>query len=314
MTDDHKPIHPAWRWLRAIGFYRGFLLVSFIPVSLAFSIAWWETGVFSPGIYLWTQLAVWAVHVGSNLINDYYDHVSGTDDINEVHTPFSGGTRVIQEGLLDPQPIRRVGYLSLAAGGSALVALAAVRGWPIALLTVLGVGCGIAYSARPVWLAYRGLGEFTLGLAFGPLLVMTGYYAQTRTLSSTAVVVGCVMGLLSAAIITINEVPDILADRAARKMNLVARYGRSFGLVLWASLLWGAMTLLLAGAVGGLLPLPTMIVLIMVVPIFAITRRAEMATKQLEGVVGRCRATILTQVGTWFLLLAGFVLAGSRVS
>ena len=297
------------RWLRAIGFYRGFLLVSFMPVSLGATVAWWSQHVFFPGLFALTLAAVWAVHIGANLINDYYDHISGTDDINEVRTPFSGGTRVIQESLLPPKPIKIVGYSAFVAGGALLIALALLTGWPILALAALGIGSSIAYSAKPVWLSYRGLGEFVLGLNFGPFLVLTAYYVQAKSFPLESVTAGLIMGLFSSAIITINEVPDIEADQKTGKYNLVARFGRKFGVRLWSILLWGAMALICSAGAGGVFPKTTLFAMVMAIPIFLITRNAETKTRQLQGVITRCRFTILSQVGTWLLLTAGFLMA-----
>jgi 1,4-dihydroxy-2-naphthoate octaprenyltransferase len=124
-----------------------------------------------------------------------------------------------------------------------------------------------------------------------------------------ALAAGLLLGLFSSAIITINEVPDIEADTKAGKKNLVVRYGKDFGIRFWTILLWGAMFLVFSFGVGWLFPKTTLLALIMTVPIFLITFRADEKTRQLPGVVARCRFTILSQLGTWFLLAIGFLWA-----
>jgi 1,4-dihydroxy-2-naphthoate polyprenyltransferase len=306
-----KPKSPEFliHWLRAIGFFRGFLLVSFVPVSAGAVTAYWETGRWSFPLFFAGLALVWAIHVGGNLLNEYYDHVSGCDDINQIRTPFSGGTRVIQDGLIRPIAIFSVGTIALVVGLGGFFVLSFEIGWPVFALAILGSACAAGYSAKPIWLAYRGLGELTIGLVFGPFLVLTGYYLQARTFSLSAIMTGIVLGLLSSAIITINQIPDLPADEKAGKRNLVVRFGLRFGLRLWAVLLWGSLALVVAAWFGRLFPVEALGVLIMIAPIFLLTRKAEKKTKELPGLISRCRFTILSQLGVWLLLTGGFLAA-----
>ena len=295
-------------WLRAIGFFRGFMLVSFIPVAMGAIVAWWQSGWFSRGIFFLTLASVWAVHIGANLINDYYDHVSGTDDINEIKTPFSGGTRIIQDGLIKAEKIKLAAIISFSTGSGLLLLLSLLTGRMILLFWLLGILSGVLYSVKPFWLAYRGFGETLVGLTFGPFLVLTSYYAQTLSLSVSAMTAGLILGLFSSAIITINQIPDIEADRKSGKYNLVALYGRKTGILIWTVLLWAAIIVIFTASINGVFPFSTIIALVMAFPIYFLTIKAVKRTEQLEGVVYRCRYTILSQVGIWFFLSLGFFL------
>lgn len=284
------------------------MLVSFIPVAMGATVASWETDHFSLAIFILTLASAWSVHIGANLINDYYDHISGTDDINEIRTPFSGGTRVIQDGLIQPEHIKTAAIISFLTGAGLLLLLAFLTGKLILVFAVLGILSGILYSAKPVWLAYRGMGEIMIGLTFGPFLVLTSYYAQTHWLSLSALTAGLILGLFSSAIITINEVPDIDADRKSGKFNLVAVYGREVGILIWSVLLWSAMIMIFAASTGSVFPFQTAIALLMIFPIYLLTFKAKEKTKNLDGVIVRCRFTILSQVGVWVFLTIGFFL------
>jgi len=298
------------KWLRAIGVYRGFLLTSFMPTALGTALAW-RAGV-GPDWPLFglPLLAVWCFHAGTNLTTDYYDHLSGADDINEIRTPFSGGTRVIQEGLLPPRQIRNAGYLSFAIGWMLFAMLAFLTtGWIIAL-AVFGFLSGWLYTARPIWLAYRGLGELMIGLNFGPAVVLTAYLVQTGRPALPPLWAGLVMGCWTAAIITINQLPDYEADKQTGKRNLVARYGKRFGLRLWASLLYLSLSFLIAGVFVRILP-PDMILGVLVLPL--VTRqidRSPAALDDLEATVAACGNTIKYEVLFWALMLAGLLAVG----
>jgi 1,4-dihydroxy-2-naphthoate polyprenyltransferase len=201
-----------------------FLTGSLLPVTAATALAYLIDRAFSPGLFLLNALGVAALHLGANLINDYYD-AFGSDPLNLHFTPFSGGSRVIQNQELSPQTVRNLAYLLLALGvvcGAALIYLG--RPW-VALLGGLGLLAGFFYSAAPLQLMSAGLGEGLIFLAFGPLLSLGSYYVQADRLSLVGAAVSLPLAFLITAIIWINEFPDLEADVAAAKHHLVARLG-----------------------------------------------------------------------------------------
>ncbi len=294
-------------WLRAIGFYRGFLLVSLIPTSLGAAVAWQQGAPLNWPLFALTMVAVWFFHAGTNLFNDYFDHVSGTDDNNAVQTPFSGGTRVIQDGLLKPEQIRRAGGIAYLIGAPLFIWLASLTGWPVLALAAFGFAAGYFYTAKPVWLAYRGWGELTIGVTFGPAIVATSAYVQAGRISGAALLVGVMVGLWAAAIIAINEIPDYAADKAAGKRNLVVRFGPPFGLTLWAALLYVAVALLVAGIFLGVLR-PQMVIAVLVLPlVIRLTDKARGGIEKLDDLVALCGNTIKSEMALWALLMAGLL-------
>ncbi|MCZ7582992.1 MAG: prenyltransferase [Deltaproteobacteria bacterium] len=296
-------------WLRAMGLYRGFLVVSLIPVSTGAAAAYAAVGEFRFGMFGLALLAAWCFHAGANLLNDYYDHVSGTDDINTVRTPFSGGTRVIQEGLLPAGSLRTGGWIAYALGVPILLYLTTASGPFVLVLAAVGGLSGVMYTWRPVWLCYRGVGEILIGLNFGPVLAAFGAYTQAGHVPQSALVAGVALGFFAAAIITINEVPDLEADRAVGKKNLVVRFGPKTGLAIWSAFLWGAVAVFLVGVYFGALPPRTFIAAPIVLGIVALTRRRETRLENLDALVAACRLTILSMTGFWILLATGFVLS-----
>jgi len=81
-----------------------FLTGSLMPVAVAGALAYGETGTWQPVLLGLTFLGVAALHSGANLLNDYYD-AFGSDPINAHVTPFSGGSRVIQDRGLSPDAV-----------------------------------------------------------------------------------------------------------------------------------------------------------------------------------------------------------------
>jgi 1,4-dihydroxy-2-naphthoate octaprenyltransferase len=213
-----------------------FLTGSMFPVTTATALAYLIDRTFAPGLFLLNALGVAALHLGANLINDYYD-AFGSDPLNLNVTPFSGGSRVIQDQELSPEAVRNLAYLLLALGvvcGVALIFLG--RPW-VALVGAVGLLAGVFYSAAPLQLMSAGLGEGLIFLAFGPLLSLGTYYVQADRIAPVGAAVGLPLAFLITAIIWINEFPDLEADVAAAKHHLVARLGLNRSRLIYAGLM-----------------------------------------------------------------------------
>ena len=200
-----------------------FLTGSLIPVLLAAGQAY-HHGFFRGFELLLVLIGVGSLHLASNLINDYFD-ARGSDLLNLHPTPFSGGSRVIQEKSLSARKVFILAVLFFAIGSiTGLILLG--MGYPyVALVGLLGLLAGLLYSTEPVKFMSRGFGEITIFLAFGPLITWGTYYVMTDHLTWPAFFLGFPLGFLITAVIWINQFPDFQADRAAQKNNLVVRLG-----------------------------------------------------------------------------------------
>ncbi len=212
---------PLWLLVRATRL--PFLTATLVPVLLGTALAFRE-GAFSPLIAGLTLLGAALIHMGLNVANDIFDALSRADEINPSPTPFSGGSRVIQYGLLG---IREMGLLATAlygAGSLIGLALAALRGGETLLaIGAAGLLLSLAYTAPPLRLAYRGFGELAVAIGFGPLMTLGAYVAQTGRLSPDPLMASLPIALLVAMILYVNEVPDRPGDAAAGKRTLVVR-------------------------------------------------------------------------------------------
>ena len=163
------------------------------------------------------------IQVGTNFANDYFDYKKGADSDNRL-----GPLRVTQAGLVKPDTMKRavaIAFLLACAAGAYLVWRA---GWPIALIGLLSVACGILYTAGPYPLGYIGLGDLFVLVFFGPVAVGGTYYVQTLDLDGIVVLSGMAPGLFSVAILTVNNLRDMDGDRVAGKKTLAVRFGRTF--------------------------------------------------------------------------------------
>ncbi len=242
-----------------------FLVGSLIPVALGTSLAYREAGLFDHSRLLLTLLGITGAHLCVNLFNDYFDHRYGADT---SHPPRSlcGGSQVLQEGLETPAETLAQALLCAALATGAALALAITTAEPGVLLFAAAGGLlGYSYSAKPLLLSWRGLGELTTGLCFGPLVVAGSYYVQAAFISPASLVLSLVPGALITALLFVNQYPDYHDDRLAGKKTLVVRLGQRRSVPLLYLLLIAAFTPLLPGPWSYLAP-PSVIALAGFIP------------------------------------------------
>ncbi len=164
------------------------------------------------------------LQIGSNLVNDYYDHKHGADTKDR-----KGPTRVMSANLVTvPQmktAIQIVFGLALLGGG----VLAWVGGLPIITIGIASILCAISYTAGPYPLAYLGLGDLFVFIFFGPVAVMGTFYLQTKTWGTLPFLLSIPLGFLTVAILTVNNVRDVHEDKKSDKKTVVVRFGEVFG-------------------------------------------------------------------------------------
>jgi 1,4-dihydroxy-2-naphthoate octaprenyltransferase len=194
------------------------------PVLIGTTLAF-DGGGFHAITFLATLAAAVLIQIGTNLSNDYFDFVKGAD--TEERT---GPIRATQAGLVSPVSMLRasVGVFGLAAiFGFYLISRG---GWPIMVVGVLSILSGILYTAGPLPLGYLGLGDLFVLLFFGPVAVGGTYYLQTHSINAIVIIAGLAPGLISTAILAVNNLRDRQTDKAAGKKTLVVRLGRGFGI------------------------------------------------------------------------------------
>jgi len=204
-----------------------FFTATIVPILLGATIAWARTGTFHLGLFLLAMLGGLLLHAGTNVANDYFDHRSGTDDVNvEFVRPFTGGSRMIQSGLLTPREVLSGALAAFALACLVGLCLTYVRGPLIIVLGLIGIFCGFFYTAPPFNLVSKGIGEFFIGLNFGVLMTLGSFFVQAGYLAWEPVVASIPVGLLIAGVLYINEFQDAPADGAVGKDHLVVRLGR----------------------------------------------------------------------------------------
>lgn len=302
------------KWLRAIRVE--VQVASILPAILGSVFGYYETGNFSVPLFLLTLIGVILIHAGANLINDYYDHVTGTDALNETYLPgFSGGSRVIQDGTLSPGAIKKAAYRCFTAGSAIGLVISYFVGLPVLIIGIVGVVTSILYVSPKYSLTNKGFGEFVVGLDFGVLIVMGAYYVQAGQFTWSAFLISLPMALVVASILMVNQIPDYDSDKLTGKITSAVRFGRKNSARTLIIFLFCTIGIVMASIPLEILPLRAALAFL-VVPVILKTARVLMATcempqKMVSANLGVIQCHVLTALfviaamipGVW-----GFVL------
>jgi 1,4-dihydroxy-2-naphthoate octaprenyltransferase len=200
-----------------------FLVGGFSGGALGTAIAAYETHAIDWIAYALAQLTITGAHLMTQFANEYYDRES---DAITTRTPYSGGSGVLVAGELAPSVALRAALACLAVSGCGIFALIATGRSFAAFLAIAIVALAWAYSAPPIRLLARGLGELDTVLVVAVLVPLCAYAAQSDALDVRAFASTLPGAVAMFVMMLCVELPDIAADGATGKRNLVIRLGR----------------------------------------------------------------------------------------
>ena len=208
-----------------------------LPFLLGAVIAWSQGNPIDWLILLLSSIAVLCIMLMTFLVNEYYDY--DTDVANKDFHLLSGGSRILPMGLIHRRRALIAAYVFLAAaGGIGLLLYFYFRTGPLTIpLGAIAIFIGYGYTAKPLQLSYRGLGEIGIWFSCGWLATITGYYLQTGRLDAVATLASLPGAISVFLVILMNEIPDIRSDKLSGKNNLAVRLGREKAGILYAALL-----------------------------------------------------------------------------
>jgi 1,4-dihydroxy-2-naphthoate polyprenyltransferase len=199
-----------------------FLTISVVGCLIGFAAAYASGKSVPVSAGLIALLIAITAQASANVINDYCDSRNGSDDKNiDRIFPFTGGSRVIQEQWLSPTQVKRYGYAILAlCAVLGLWLVASLNAWALIWIGLLGLLLAWGYSSPPLALMSRGIwGEIAIMSAWA-LIVIGCAMLGGLGISGAAVIPGLAFGAMVANILYMNQIPDILADREAKKRTL----------------------------------------------------------------------------------------------
>ena len=283
-----------------------FLSLPAIFVPLGITVALLD-GYFNLVYGILTLIGIVCIHASVNVLNDYFDFKSGIDTAT-TPTPFSGGSRVLPENLLTPKSVLIGGIILLAIGSLIGLYFLYIFDFPPLLIALISIAIITSVAYSPV-LSRIGLGEVFVFLNFGPLLFTGVYYIQSGGLISTeAMVVGSIVGLMTTGILYINQFPDTDADKSKGRFHLVARLGKKRAAGIYRYIIGTGFVILILGVVTFTIP-PTTIIALITIPKFRVAN--AILQKEYEKIMELIPAmgnTVMGTIQSGILLLVGYLI------
>ena len=289
-----------------------FLPASLIPAALGAALAAWHGFPLRPLRIAATLAGAALVHLSINVLNDVGDARSGADAANPTPGRFSGGSRVIQNGLLSTRAMAALACVLLAAGGAVGLWLnATVPGNAVLVIGAVGVAMGVLYTLGPMPLAYTPLGLPVTGLAFGPVICLGAYVALAGRVHMDAVWASTPLMLLLALELCANQVPDRPGDAAAGKRTPVVLLGAGRAHIMYAALAAAAYASVILCVLTGRLPAWSLAVLATTPIAFFAWRTCRRYAGEPARVMPACAATIALHLLGGIILVASVALAAT---
>lgn len=246
-------------WIQACRVFS--LTASVVPVLLGAGVVvymgvparWW---LFFPIL-----LASVTIHIGTNLVGEYFDFKKGVD-----RPDTCGGSRVLVENLLDPKHVFYTGMACFALSAAIGLVFIAIHGWPILLLGLVGIAGGFFYTATPVGYKYLGLGDLCVFILMGPLMVMGSFFVLTGTYHHSVLLISLPIGCLVAAILSANNLRDILHDTQAHISTTATLLGHRVARWEYSGLVTGAYVISIILVIIKVLPLWSLITMLTIPP------------------------------------------------
>lgn len=232
-----RPLNPAPEEFAGSGFGRAakrafhatrpkFFPASVLPVLVGTAWGAYVSASLDAYVFILALLATMCVHAASNVLNDVGDEIIGTDARNDKRVyPYTGGSRFIQMGILSKSRMAQLGVSLLVIATLAGVALFVEKGPIILVFGIVGIALCVLYSLGPVKLSALGLGETAVAVGLGVLPVTGAAWLQDGSIDLPLILFSLPVSAWVAAILLINEVPDIEADGATGKNTLPVRLG-----------------------------------------------------------------------------------------
>jgi len=277
---------------------------STVPVAAGGALAALDGRLDWP-LFVAALLAGVLLHVGTNITNEIYDVRKGIDSITSPRA-----SHALLKGRLSEHEAFALAATAFAGSMAIGIWLVVERGWPVAVLGVLGLVGGLGYTAPPLEYKFHALGPPLVFLLMGPLMVVGSYYVSSGTFTWAALVASVPVGLLVTAILHGNEWRDVSEDARAGISTMSIRAGRRFAHELYLALVIGAyLVLALAVAVGALPPLSLLAMLSLPLLVRAVRASELGATGQQRAIAMIDLETAQLHAAFGFLLVVGLAIA-----
>lgn len=249
-----------------------FFIATLVPLFIGLILA--RGFGLHPDRFLLVVAACFMVHLATNLANDYFDHLEGTDAGASI-----GGSRVIQEGKISPGALLKaiIGLYAFACL-IAFYLMASLHLFVIFPFVLFSFLSSLFYVAPPIRYGYHGLGELFVGVNMGPIMVVGTYWVIAGEPAWKPLCVSIPVGLMVASILYYQSLPDISTDLAAGKRTLAVRLGRIgslIGLAIFFGLIYTSILVLVGVAMLSWIACLSVLSIPLFLRVFTLVRRTD---------------------------------------
>ncbi len=219
------------------------LTASLVPILLGGALSLAVTGTLNGLLFVLTLLGAVLIQAGTNMINDWKDADRDSENVRGIR-PFTGGSRMIQLGLISKADMCFFGLLLSGIAAVIGIYLVFVSGWGLIPLIAYGLLAGLFYTSEKGKFSFinmaPGIAELLIATTYGVFMTMGAYYVQTGQFTMQAFLISLPVALFVSNVLLINQFPDADSDAASGKNTLVVRIGkRGARNVLIASFIFG---------------------------------------------------------------------------
>lgn len=290
-----------------------FHLVGAMPFILGTVLAWKLAGAFNLAVFALSMFAVVLIMLATYSSGEYYDLEGDRLTARMEKNAFSGGSQALVKGMIPPAYARMTSYTAAVSAvviGLVLQFYCKTGPWTIPL-GIMGLFSGFFYSTEPIRLVKRGIGEIVIGFCYGWLPVTVAFYLQTSRFIPLASWMSIPIALTIFNVILINEFPDYPADRIEGKANLVVRFGKKAGSMVYAAAGIGTVASFAAGIAAGAPGITwaffPIIAILSLIPSWKMARGEYTDRKKLERM---CGATLVLNLLVTAAYTAGLLFEG----
>lgn len=282
-----------------------FLILTIVVVSAGITGALYIKRSVDPAVCAMTLVGALLTHISANVMNNYFDYVSGID-ANTKKTPFSGGVNVLVNGEISSSCARMVGVSCMA--GAALIGLFFLFKHFWILLPLITYGAISIYFYTPYLSRLPAASEIIAGTNFG-LMALGAHVVQTGSVNASALATSALVNILVGLLLFLNEFPDADVDRKSGRRHVVALLGRRTSSRLYLVLLAITYVLLAGLVVIGALPAACLVALASAPLALRASRIVVTHYDDFTSIVPALGMNVLVVLLTIGLLSVGFVAA-----
>lgn len=207
-------------------------MVGLAPVLLGSAIAFKDNSQsFSFFVFILTACCTVLMQIGTNLVNEYFDFRKGIDSDERI-----GPKRSLMEGSLKPVVIKRAYQICFSLSFFLGLYLMITGGPMIITIGLISLATAYCYTGGPFPLSHFYLGELTAFIFFGPVAVMGTYFLQTKNIASAIILFSVIPGLISAGLMSLNNLRDITTDIKTEKRTVAIFLGEKWAKIFTVSL------------------------------------------------------------------------------